>query len=190
MSGFARSFDSKFNIENGQFEAERDTSRPMFYTTELLVNGELKTVEMVEIRGPGEALNVYAGKVREEDRQRWPKEYEAFKRGEESLIGTPLSKWPAVNTHPQTMATLRALGYMTVEDVARMPDGAVNQFHGADVWRKKAQNFVVEQQKLAAATEQDENNRRLAEMSEQIAALQAQLAAKKPGRKPKAEVAA
>lgn len=80
--------------------------------------------ERVEIIMPGISnLTRPVERVSDEHRQRWPKEYEAFKAGREvALTGTPIEEWPRLNK-----AQVRELKYFdvrTVEDIANLSDAA------------------------------------------------------------------
>lgn len=192
MSGFTRSFDaSKYNFDKKDFDRENDTARPMFYMQDEVNphTDEIIQVEMVKIFSPGEALNVYGGKVREIDRHRFAKEYEAFKKGETSVDGTPLSKWPDVASNVEFLSQLRAFGFQTVEDIAKMNDGAMRLFHGSLVWKKKAEKFVKETKEKAALEAQrklmEETAAKDAQKDQAIAELTARLAALEAGAKNK-----
>lgn len=194
MSGFTRSFDaSKYNFDKKDFDRENDTARPMFYMQdEVDGKGDIIRVEMVKILSPGEALNVYGGKVREEDRQRFAREYEAFKKGETITDGTPLSQWSEVSANVELLSQLRAFGFQTVEDIAKMNDGAIRLFHGSMTYRAKAQKFLEAQKKAKEAEEatkgKEDRERENAELRERIAALEAGMAPKKnKGGRPRKE---
>lgn len=189
MSGYTHSFDaSKFNFSNNSFEEEKDTARPVFYMDEVVdpVTQEIRRVEMIKIQSPGEALCVYGGKVREEDKRRFARAYEAFKSGENMTDGTPLSKWPAVASNVDFLSQLRAFGFQTVEDMANMADSALRLFHGSLTWKRKAQIFLTDLNKTKAAESKDAE---MEELRAQLAELRAQMGQqperKKPGRKPK-----
>lgn len=65
-------------------------------------------------------------KVTEEDRQRFPREYAAFKaNAAEVLNGTPLSEWPALTV--TQIAEFNALNIRTVEALANIDDVAIGK---------------------------------------------------------------
>lgn len=190
MTGYTHSFDpGKFNFDKNDFDPEKDTARPTFYMLEEVNGaGELISKEMIKIQSPSEHLNVYGGPVREIDKQRFAKQYDAFRRGEEIIDGTPLSKWPEVASNVEFVSQLRAYGFQTVEDIAKMNDGAIRLFHGAATWRKKAQNFVEGQKKTIEAEKANTVKAENDELKARLAALEAKLASPpkgKPGRKPR-----
>ena len=184
---YSHSFDSsKYDFSNNSFEEEKDTARPIFYMDEVVdpATQEIQRVEMIKIQSPGENLCVYGGKVREQDRLRFAKAYDAFKRGETTTDGTPLSKWPSVASNVDFLSQLRAFGFQTVEDMANMADSAQRLFHGSLTWKRKAQIFLSENKKVEAAKAKDAE---LEDLRAQLAEIKAALAenAAKPGRKPK-----
>lgn len=82
--------------------------------------------ERVEILLPGNPLTKPVHVVTDIHRQRWPEEYKAFKAGQElSLEGTPLEQWPILR-RSQVME-LKAINFMTVEQVARADDLAIQR---------------------------------------------------------------
>lgn len=89
----------------------KDAGRPIF-----------DEVEMVEVWFSGDRTNRPRFEVTDEHRERWPKEYEAFKSGVKiSDSGTPLEHWPQMTVGK--VMELKALGVPTVEALAGMPDG-------------------------------------------------------------------
>lgn len=189
MTGYTHSFDpNKFNFDKNEFDPEKDTARPVFYMQDDLdphTNTIVKT-EMIKIQSPGEALNVYGGKVREIDRRRFSVQYEAFRRGETITDGTPLSAWPEVAANIEFLSQLRAFGFQTVEDVSKMADSAQRLFHGSLTWKKKAQIFVEQQNKLKAGeadkAAQDAKDAQISALMERISALESAPVKNKGGR--------
>ena len=175
-------------METDSFEEERDTSRAIFYWEDDIdpKTGELVKIEMAKIQSPGEALNVYGGRVRDEDRQRFSKAYEAFKKGEEAVDGIPLALWPEVAANVDFMSQLRGFGFHTVEDMSKMADSAQRLFHGSLTWKKKAERFLAEQAKLQSVNEYDaresEKDKELAELRGRLSRLEMASAPKPRGR--------
>lgn len=82
--------------------------------------------ERVEIILPGNPLTKPVQIVGDEQRQRWPEEYKAFKQGlEMAPDGTPLEQWPILR-RSQVME-LKAINFVTVEQVARADDLAIQR---------------------------------------------------------------
>lgn len=175
MNAYSHSFDSsRFSFEKNDFEPEKETCTAIFYMQEEVdpSTNELVKIEYVKIRGPGENLAIYGGKVRPEDKLRFARAYEAFKKGETLENGTSLSKWPEVSNNVDFLAQLRGMGFQTVEDVARMPDQSLRMFHGALTYRRKAQIFLDKQKEAAG---QDAKDAAINELRAQLAAIQAQM---------------
>jgi hypothetical protein len=82
--------------------------------------------ERVEIIMPGNPYTRPVQRVTNAHRQQWPKEYEAFKAGQElAPEGTPLEEWPRLKRGQ--VLELKALGFKTIEQVALMGDQAIQQ---------------------------------------------------------------
>jgi len=82
--------------------------------------------ERVKIIMAGNPWSAPVFRVAEEHRQRWPKEYEAFKKGHEiAPDGTPLEQWPVLKK--SMVLELKAIGFMTVEQIAAMNDQAIQR---------------------------------------------------------------
>lgn len=122
--------------------------------------------ERVEIIMPGNPHTRPVAKVSDEHRQRWPKEYEAFKAGMEiSPDGTPLEEWSILKR--SQVLELKALGFKTVEHVRDMDDLAVQRIgmggrrlkEAADIFLDDA-NRVALESRLSA-----DNDRKDAEIA-------------------------
>src|SRR4051812_39375598 len=111
-----------------------DGARPRFYMKPIKNNfqSDLKGTpvfedrEFVEILVPGDRKTVWEGFVSAEHKGRWPREYAAFKAGQEvSVDGFALEEWPAI-TRSQ-VEELRFAHVRTVEQLATLPDDALNK---------------------------------------------------------------
>lgn len=82
--------------------------------------------ERVEIIMAGNPYSKPVHRVTDEHRQRWPKEYDAFKKGQEiSLEGMPIEQWSVLKR--SMVLELKALGFQTVEQIAQMNDHAMQR---------------------------------------------------------------
>ncbi len=132
--------------------------------------------EIVKLVTPG-ALNVPAKIVNDEIKQKYAKEYEAWKAGiEPSVDGTPLEEWPALNR--AQVLELKALGFRTVENLAEMSDVIAQRLrHVGPLLRERAKSFlddsyrIAEQEKLAAVNAKQESE--LAELRQKVGELSA-----------------
>jgi hypothetical protein len=118
--------------------------------------------ERVEIIMPGNPYTRPIMRVSDEHRQAWPKQYEAFKAGQEiATEGTPLEAWARVQ--PKQLHELKALGFKTVEQIANMDDQAAGRVGtGGRELRRVAQAFLNDGARMATverlAAENDAKN--------------------------------
>lgn len=130
-------------------------------------------VERVEILIPGSAqFTKHIENVNNEHRQRWPKEYSAFKQGiEMSPDGTPIEEWPILSASQR--AEMKAMGLLTVEHVRDMSDIVIQQIKMGGRRLKEAAEIFLDDAKRIAATIRlaADNDRKDAE----IAALRRQI---------------
>lgn len=99
-------------------------------------------VEFVRIIMPGDRKTVFFTKVREQDKLRWPREYEAFQKGLSPLeVGTPLTQWPGF---PKALAAiLLELNVRTIEQLAKLPDTHIDKVMEGHSLRAKAQTYLA-----------------------------------------------
>lgn len=127
----------------------RDTAIPIFRVESQLDQEEskkqgkavYKNVEMVEIIVPGDkTLRAYTY-VREAEKRRWPKQYEAFKKGiDAEPDGYPLNQWPMMN--PALIASLKDMNVFTVEQFAEVQDQHLQSLPHAQSLQLKARAFL------------------------------------------------
>lgn len=124
--------------------------------------------------------------------------YEAWKAGQEiPLNGTPLSAWSGVN--PQQADILKARDIKTIEDVAEMTDAHMSKIGIPDIryLRDQAKAWVASKDTRKIEAEMANKDEQIAFLTEQMAEMQAQMAAlageeapKRRGRPPKVQEAA
>ena len=122
----------RFHIEPVQdYPASADAGRPIF-----------KQEERVQFIMPGNPGTSPVARVTDEHRQRWPEQYAAFRRGEEmSVEGTPLEQWPPLSK--AMVLELKAIGLHSVEQIAEMPDTAVQRVgRGGYGLRERAKAYL------------------------------------------------
>lgn len=117
--------------------------------------------EWVNIIMPGNPTTRPVFKVNNEHRERWPKEYAAFKDGIElSPEGTPLEEWPILRK-PQVLE-LKALGFKTVEHIRDMDDLAIQRIGmGGRILKERAIAFLDDAERIASNTKLSAENERL-----------------------------
>jgi hypothetical protein len=152
------------SVVNGQFTRTNsfgprtDRNYPRFFVEsveDLLASDQagrriFRDEERVEIIMPGNPYTRPVQRVTDEHRAKWPKEYEAFKAGQEPAAdGTPLEQWPRLRRGQ--VFELKALGFQTVEHVAQMDDQAVQRvgMGGRDL-RNLANAFLDNAARMAA----------------------------------------
>lgn len=159
--------DLRINGE-GQKE-EEDKCIPRFYTREIEREGIDVRIEMVEVITAGDRLSRPHHKVTEQDRNRWPRQYAAFKAGlNPDQVGTPIIAWDTLSW--QTQNDMRALGFQTVESLASAHDGQLANVPNGTFWRRKAAAFVSSKNAQTSIIEKD---RELNELRDRLAKLEA-----------------
>lgn len=120
-----------------------------------------KEVERVQIVIPGNPHFSPVENVTLEHKERWPKAYEAFKKGLDPVTeGYPLKEWAKL-TRSQVLE-LNALGIFSVEQLAAVSDHALQRIGlGARVLREAAKAFLDEQYELAEFVKVSAENERL-----------------------------
>lgn len=107
----------------------REKGRPIF---------EMR--DYVKIIIPGDSTTVIQREVRETDKARWPKQWLAYKSGQEQTQGTPLVEWTAISR-----AQVEELAYFkiqTVEQLAAVSDNVTQKFMGLNELRTKAKLYL------------------------------------------------
>lgn len=164
---------------NQSFAPQRDSTVPRFHMA--TVEDHVATArEGRPIAYDEERVQLIMGgsphspvfKVTDEHRQRWPEQYERFKKGQEmSLDGTPLEMWSILK--PANVYELKALNFFTVEQLAEANDVALQKIpmYGQRL-RELAKAYLDESSRNALATKlAADNDRKDAE----IAALRLQV---------------
>lgn len=130
--------------------ASENAGRPIF-----------REEERVEIIMPGNPHTRPVARVSDEHRQRWPREYEAFKAGMEiSPDGTPLEEWPILK-RSQVME-LKALGFKTVEHIRDMDDLAIQRIGmGGRRLKELALGLLDDAERMAMTGKLSAENERL-----------------------------
>lgn len=144
-----------------------EEGRPIFVDT-----------EFVKIMVPGDKENIVTREVRESDKNRFPKQYLAFKNQEKELMeGTPLGKWSYVTA--AQVEELKYFGILTVEQLANVSDGNAQKFMGINLLKRRAQEYLDASAEEAPVVQlQDELAKRDSQIEEQqsvIADLQTRL---------------
>lgn len=135
-------------------------------------------VVYISISFPGDRTKKVVRPVSDEDKLRFSRHWEAFQKGEtgQNVQGTRLEQWPILSR--SEIAELKALSILTVEQLASLPDSALNWF-GAREYRTKALAYIEMAKDSAVATkfakENDELKSEIAQLREQLKDISSQL---------------
>ena len=125
-------------------------------------------VPYVEIISPGNDKEIVNRAVTGADKERWPRQWEAFQNKEKvEFDGTPVDEWPQV-TKAQA-ATLKAMRIYTVEMLAEVPDQNISTIGmGMVDLKNKAKAYIEWQAGESTVQKYAQQNRRLKERVEQL----------------------
>lgn len=128
---------------------------------------------MVQIMVPGDRRNIIVREARDDDKERFAKQYERFQSsGDEALDGYPLVQWPLVAR--SQVEELKYLGFRTVENVAHANEAAFAKYPGLRELSRRAQAWLEAQQGAAPI---EKMNSVIDAQNEEIAQLRAQMKA-------------
>lgn len=176
MSGYTRTMGAP------GAPAVRDSTIPRFHmeavTDEVASAAQGRPIffqqERVQFIQPGNT-NSPVAIVTDEHRQRWPEQYDAFKRNEEwSVDGTPLEQWPFLKK--VNVLELKAMGVFSVEQAAGLSDAACQRIGmGGQAIRQAAAAYLDDAQAMAivseAISEREKAETRAAHAEKQLAEL-------------------
>lgn len=148
------------------FQPVKDKEKSLEEGRDIYVDKDYVTVMI-----PGDKDNVIIRPIQDSDKERFPRQWAAFKNREDQPVeGTPLSEWPGISR--SHVEELKFFNVFTVEALAAMPDSAVGKFMGVGVLKEKAKAYVdaskgnAPMDKLRAENEQ---------LKDQMAAMQDQI---------------
>lgn len=159
-------------------DVEAEAGRPIF-----------EDREYIEIRAPGDRLNVVHKEVTQDIRQRYATQYKAWKAGQDqdAAVGTPLAMWPQVTS--SDVETFKYQGIRTVEQLAALSETTIQALGpGYRKLKQRATDFLAASKDGAAMTklraENEEMSKRLAHL-EKLAESQAEMLAELKPKKAK-----
>jgi hypothetical protein len=127
--------------------------------------------EFITIIVPGDKHSVIMRQIRQQDIQRFPKQYQAFKQGkEEQQQGTPLTIMPWMP--PSRAEEYKFFKIVTVEQLASAPDEVGKNFMGFQNDKQKAQEYLDASQRGVGLQEMEVQ---LAQRDGEIALLKKQM---------------
>ncbi len=111
-----------------------------------------KDEEYVRIMVPGDKDNVIIRPARDLDKQRFVKQYTAFKAGEGEITeGTPLKAWPMMTRGE--VEEMKYFGVFTVEQLADLADVHVGKFMALGKKKEQAKAFLQAAKDTAPLTQ-------------------------------------
>lgn len=131
--------------------------------------------EYVEIIVPGDKHSIVDVAVKDEHRDRWPRQYEAFQKSQEAPEeGTPIEEWAPIGA--SQALELKSSHVRTVEHLAGLSDSQLAKVvpMGGHALREKAQAWLKQAEDGKPFAELQQRNR---ELEERLAAMEAQLKA-------------
>jgi hypothetical protein len=185
--------------------------KPVEIKDETIAQGRpiFKDADWVRIMTPGDQLNIIETIARDNHKARFPVQWAKYQNkvgNHEEVVGTPISHWPLVSM--SQAEELKGIKFHTVESVANCSDQQIQSIGmiagmSPHAFREKARAFLnlakdtaeidAKNAELAQLKEENvkikaETDAKLAQMQEQMAAILAAVAEKKPRtRKPKVE---
>jgi hypothetical protein len=131
----------------------------------------------VRIVVPGDKTNIVDQPVREDHKERFPRQWLYFQmqQGDGPVIGTMLEQWnkdddEGFNAHQ--MAELQILKFQTVEQVATASDSQLQRIGmGGAGLRERAKTYLTRKNQSANTSELEVTRRELDELKQQMAML-------------------
>jgi len=132
--------------------------------------------EFITIIVPGDKHSVVMRQARHQDRQRFPRQYDAFKSGHaEQQQGTPLGLMPWMS--PSRVEEYRFFKIQTVEQLAGAADEVGKNFMAFQADKQKAKEYMDAAQRGIGSAELEEKlstrDRELEELRQMVADLKA-----------------
>lgn len=177
MSEVKETARPRFYVQPVQDKAKSEKeNRPIFVSkrfVELKHPGDKSWsfVEEIDENGLGATRrNTVEGERGEDYAERFPKEWAAFKKGEErAAIGTPIEEWTAISR--SRSAELKATNIFTVEEYADVQDGQLQKLGmGARAEREQARVYIAQAQGGADVAGMAAKIAQLTEMVERLSA--------------------
>jgi hypothetical protein len=185
--------------------------KPIEIKDETIAQGRpiFRDADWVTIMTPGDQLNIIDTVAQDRHKARFPVQWAKYQNkvgGEEVISGTPIDHWPLVSM--SQAEELKGIKFHTVESIANCSDQQLQRIGmiagmSPHAFRDKARSFLnlakdsaeIEARNAELAQLKEENAKikaetdaKLAQMQEQMTAVLAAVAEKKPkSRKPKVE---
>lgn len=141
-----------------------------------------RDTEFIRIQQPGNLLSRIERPVRETDKQRFPRQYQAFRAGvAEQSQGTPLAEWPLV-TRSQA-EEFKYFKIFTVEQLAELDDNVAQKMMGGQGLKTKAKDWLARAEGNKLSNELREQNTKLQQQIDELQAAIRNMSAPKQSAK-------
>jgi len=182
-----------FDFDYTTVDPTKDRARPRFHfraiqsmeKSEAAGHPVFRDVEYVEVFLPANDRERPCYRVRPEDRNRWPRQYEAFLKGNEAKSdGFPLEEWSVMTK--AVVETFKAVGIFALEDLVAATDDDLQRMGPQFVNLKRKAQIVLDENTV--------EKRQIEQLQKQNELLEKRLAAledtpKKPDNMAKARAA-
>lgn len=100
-------------------------------------------IEYIKIIQPGSRFPLFEGPVRERDKPRFARQYQAFlQKRATAPEGTPLEEWPMISR--SLAEEYKSLSVFTVEQLAALTDSGLSRIMGSRDLQKKAKAWLAQ----------------------------------------------
>jgi hypothetical protein len=121
--------------------AHPDTYARFYTHAQLQGDGSYKDVVYIEISIKGNKNTSFSEPATDEHKANYPKAWTAYQNNSPDLCdGNPISVLPGVG--PAQAMNLKAMGIMSVEDLAGLGEPAINDIPGGRTLKKRAQAWL------------------------------------------------
>jgi hypothetical protein len=146
----ASTFDNRFAADNKLYVVFAMHAVQNGFRTEQEGRPIYDDVPHVRIHVPGDKTSVVERPVIEEDKMRFPVQWEKFQKNmSQAPEGTPLEQWPLLTIGQ--VFEFKALNIFTVEQLAGIADTQAQRFMGGHEMRRKAVAFLASAKNTAEA---------------------------------------
>jgi hypothetical protein len=191
------SYTHEHNTADAENNMNKDVIIPIFYRekqfnpqkSEVAQRSIYDEYDAAKFLIPGDDKTVHIERATLEHTRRWPRQWEAYKAGQDQSTGMPLDAWYQAQRHPAILEEMLALKIRTVEDLANLNDDFAGRTGWGREWREKARTELKSHTQRAEIEKANEGlteklqtqEKELEEMRRLMTAMQEQIAANASG---------